>query len=132
MRFVDFKKPGSPDVLFVNERPIPEPGSKEILVQVKAAGVNRPDLSQRAGHYPLPPRASPFFGLEIAGIVSKIGVCAQTHGIEPALRENRTDYTQNDSKVGFWQGSGANFCVWSERPLLNSKARVKTENLLPS
>ena len=46
MRFVDFKKPGSPDVLFENEGPIPEPGSKEILVQVKAAGVNRPDLSQ--------------------------------------------------------------------------------------
>ena len=38
-------------------------------------------------------------------------------------------YTQNDSKVGFWQGSGANFCVWSERPLLDSKARVKTKNL---
>jgi len=41
-------------------------------------------------------------------------------------------YTQIDSKVGFWKGSGANFCVWSERPLLNSKARVKTKNLLPS
>lgn len=74
MRFVDFKEPGSPDVLFVNETPIPEPGSKEILVQVKAAGVNRPDLSQRAGYYPPPPGASPILGLEIAGIVSKRGV----------------------------------------------------------
>src|SRR5690349_5990415 len=41
-------------------------------------------------------------------------------------------YTQSDSKVGFWQGGGANFCVWSERPLCMHKARVKTENLLPS
>lgn len=73
MRFIDFKIPGSPDVMFVNEGPIPEPGSNEILVQVKAAGVNRPDLSQRAGHYPPPPGASPILGLEIAGTVSKIG-----------------------------------------------------------
>ena len=73
MRFIDFKKPGSPDVLFVNERSIPEPGPTEILIQVKAAGINRPDLSQRAGHYPPPPGASPILGLEIAGIVRKIG-----------------------------------------------------------
>lgn len=73
MRFIDFKKPGAPDVLFINERPVPEPEPKEILVQVKAAGVNRPDLSQRAGHYPPPPGASPILGLEIAGTVSKIG-----------------------------------------------------------
>jgi hypothetical protein len=41
-------------------------------------------------------------------------------------------YTQETQKWGIWQGSGANFCVWSERPLLNSKARAKTKNLLPS
>lgn len=91
MHFIDFKKPGPPDVLFVNEMPIPEPHPNEVLVQVRAAGVNRPDLSQRAGNYPPPPGANPILGLEIAGIVSKIGpnvtrwkvgdaVCALTNG----------------------------------------------------
>jgi len=91
MRFIDFKNPGPPDVLFVNEQAIPTPGSHEILVQVKAAGVNRPDLYQRAGHYPLPLGASPILGLEIAGTVSAIGqgvkkwkvgdsICALTNG----------------------------------------------------
>ncbi len=91
MRFVDFKNPGPPDVLFINEQPIPKPKAHEILVQVKAAGVNRPDLLQRAGKYPLPPDASPILGLEIAGIVSEVGadvtkwkvgdaICALTSG----------------------------------------------------
>lgn len=91
MRFIDFKKPGSPDVLFINEKPIPEPGPNEILVHVKAAGVNRPDLSQRAGDYPPPPGANPILGLEIAGTVSQVGgqvkkwkvgdaVCCLTNG----------------------------------------------------
>lgn len=91
MHFIDFKRPGPPEVLFLNEKPIPEPSPAEILVQVKAAGVNRPDLSQRAGNYPPPPGASPILGLEIAGIVTKVGVevkkwkigdaiCALTNG----------------------------------------------------
>jgi NADPH:quinone reductase len=91
MQFIDFREPGPPDVLFVNERPIPIPGQNEILVKVMAAGVNRPDLSQRAGNYPPPIGASPFLGLEIAGVVHKLGadvskwqlgdpVCALTNG----------------------------------------------------
>jgi NADPH:quinone reductase len=91
MHFVDLKKPGAPQVLFINEGPIPIPGPHEVLIQVKAAGVNRPDLSQRAGDYPPPPGASPILGLEVAGTVSKIGsnvkkwkvgdaVCALTNG----------------------------------------------------
>jgi len=91
MHVIDFKKSGPPDVLFVNDRPIPEPDSHEVLVQVKAAGVNRPDLFQRAGHYPPPVGASPILGLEVAGIVSKLGnkvkkwkigdsICALTNG----------------------------------------------------
>ncbi len=91
MRFIDFTKPGAPDVLSINETPIPEPGPEEVLVRVEAAGVNRPDLSQRAGRYPPPPGASPILGLEIAGTVHKIGsqvkkwkigdpICALTNG----------------------------------------------------
>ncbi len=91
MRYVDFKQPGSPDVLFLNEGAIPEPGQREVLVHVKAAGVNRPDLSQREGKYPPPPGASPTLGLEIAGTIVKLGadvrkwklgdaICALTNG----------------------------------------------------
>lgn len=91
MYFIDFKKPGSADVLFLNEQPIPEPRSGEILVKVKAAGVNRADIYQREGNYPPPKGASPILGLEIAGVVSKVGpdvkrwrvgdaVCSLTNG----------------------------------------------------
>jgi hypothetical protein len=41
-------------------------------------------------------------------------------------------YTEMNSRFGFWQEGGPNFCVWSERPLPNGKARVKTKNLVPS
>lgn len=51
--------------------PIPEPGPGQILIQVKAAGVNRPDLLQRAGFYPPPPGAPDTMGLEVAGVVAK-------------------------------------------------------------
>lgn len=73
MRYIDFKTPGAPDVLFVNEGPAPEPRPKEILIHVKAAGVNRPDIMQRSGNYPPPPDASPILGLEVAGTVAKLG-----------------------------------------------------------
>lgn len=73
MRFVDFKNHGGPEVLFINEGPDPIPKSHEVLIQVKAAGINRPDISQRAGNYPPPADASPILGLEVAGTVSKIG-----------------------------------------------------------
>jgi len=102
MRFIDFKKPGTPDVLFVNERPVPEPGPKDILVQVKAAGVNRPDLSQRAGHYPPPPGSSPILGLEIAGTVHQLG-------------NEVTKWKVGDTICGLTNGGGyAEFCTLPE------------------
>jgi putative PIG3 family NAD(P)H quinone oxidoreductase len=51
------------------ERPVPQPGADEVLVRVAAAGVNRPDILQRSGHYPPPPGAPDILGLEIAGEV---------------------------------------------------------------
>ena len=51
----------------------PEPGPGEILIRVAAAGVNRPDLMQRAGLYPPPPGAPETLGLEVAGTVEAIG-----------------------------------------------------------
>ena len=64
---------GGPEVLEVAEVPNPVAGPGELLIDVHAAGVNRADLLQRAGHYPPPPGASPLLGLEASGVVADIG-----------------------------------------------------------
>lgn len=74
MKAVVITKPGAPEVLQIRERPTPEPGAGELLIKVFAAGVNRPDVAQRKGHYPPPPGASPDIpGLEISGVVERLG-----------------------------------------------------------
>jgi NADPH:quinone reductase len=73
MRCVEISKPGGPEVLVPAERPAPAPKANEILVKVAAAGVNRPDVLQRLGRYPVPPGASDLPGLEIAGEVASCG-----------------------------------------------------------
>jgi putative NAD(P)H quinone oxidoreductase, PIG3 family len=73
MRAVVAREPGGPEVLTVVERPVPRLGEGEILVRVKAAGVNRPDVLQRQGGYPPPPGAPDILGLEIAGEVVAAG-----------------------------------------------------------
>jgi len=91
MRAVEISQPGGPEVLKPVERPQPKPKPNEILVKVAAAGVNRPDVLQRSGHYAVPPDASDLPGLEVAGEVMSIGssvsmwkpgdkVCALVHG----------------------------------------------------
>ena len=77
MRAVEISRPGGPEVLKVADLPKPAPKPHEILVKVAAAGVNRPDLLQRAGHYPVPPDASPLPGLEIAGEVAELGAAVK-------------------------------------------------------
>jgi NADPH2:quinone reductase len=77
MRAVEISNPGSPEVLRVAELPKPAPKADEILVKVAAAGVNRPDVLQRMGHYPVPPGASPLPGLEIAGEVAELGAAVK-------------------------------------------------------
>src|SRR5580704_1000276 len=67
------RSPGGPDMLVPQERPVPVPGEHEVLVQVAAAGVNRPDVMQRKGLYPPPPGATDIPGLEIAGEVVALG-----------------------------------------------------------
>ncbi len=69
MRAIRFDAPGGPEVLHPGEAPDPQPAPDELLVRVRAAGVNRADLLQRMGKYPPPPGASPILGLEIAGEV---------------------------------------------------------------
>lgn len=74
MKAVIITQPGAPEVLQLAERPKPEIQAGEILVKVAAAGVNRPDVAQRKGHYPPPAGASQDIpGLEIAGVISKVG-----------------------------------------------------------
>lgn len=73
MRAVAITAPGGPEVLGLVEQEVPQPGAGEILIRVRAAGVNRPDALQRAGLYDPPPGASPLPGLEAAGEVAAIG-----------------------------------------------------------
>jgi NADPH2:quinone reductase len=73
MRAVIAAAKGGPEVLEVVERPVPQPQEGEVLVRIAAAGVNRPDVVQRQGHYPPPPGAPDILGLEIAGEVVAAG-----------------------------------------------------------
>jgi NADPH2:quinone reductase len=67
MRAIEITQPGKPDVLQLCERPMPVLKPGEVMIRVHAAGVNRPDVLQRMGHYPVPPGASDLPGLEVAG-----------------------------------------------------------------
>jgi NADPH2:quinone reductase len=91
MRAVEISHPGGPEVLRLTTRPVPQPGAGEVLIEVSAAGINRPDCLQRAGVYPAPPGASDLPGLEISGRIAMVGegvsqwkpgdlVCALTPG----------------------------------------------------
>ncbi len=67
MRAIEIIQPGGPEVLQPGERPMPVLKAGEVLIKVHAAGVNRPDVLQRTGNYPVPPGASDIPGLEVAG-----------------------------------------------------------------
>lgn len=91
MTAIEISEPGGPEVLKPVERSVPTAMPGQILILVEAAGVNRPDIAQRSGHYPPPKGASDLPGLEISGTVVKTGrdtsrfnvgdkVCALTNG----------------------------------------------------
>lgn len=73
MRQIVFAGSGGPEVIRLETAPVPKPGPGQVLVEVVAAGVNRPDCLQRAGGYPPPPGATSVPGLEIAGRVVALG-----------------------------------------------------------
>ncbi len=73
MDAIDPAGAGGPEVLVPVRRPVPRPGPGELLIEVAAAGVNRPDILQRRGLYPMPPGAPSIPGLEVAGIVAATG-----------------------------------------------------------
>lgn len=91
MRYISVPEHGGPECMVVAESEVPAVGHGEVLIKVAAAGVNRPDIVQRAGFYPPPAGASPVLGLEVAGEVTAVGpgverwkvgdrVCALTNG----------------------------------------------------
>lgn len=79
MTAISIATPGGPDVLVPVRMPVPVPKRGEILVRVRAAGVNRPDVLQRKGAYPPPPGAPQTPGLEIAGEVAGLGEGVRRH-----------------------------------------------------
>ena len=74
MTAIEITEPGGPEVLRPATRPMPTPGAGEVLIQVAAAGINRPDVMQRQGEYPPPAGASDIPGLEVAGTVAAVGL----------------------------------------------------------
>lgn len=69
MQAIEISRFGPPEVLQPCERPMPQPQAGEVLIRVRASGVNRPDVVQRKGSYPPPPGASDLPGLEVAGVI---------------------------------------------------------------
>src|SRR5271165_5454503 len=106
MRAVVARRPGGPKVLEIEMRPRPVPAEGQIVVRVEAAGVNRPDVLQRMGHYPTPPGASDALGLEVAGEVAARGA-------------NATRYETGARVMALVPGGGyADYCVVDERNAL--------------
>jgi len=79
MKAIEISTPGGPEVLCLVDRPQPVPGPGEVLIEVEAAGINRPDVFQRQGSYPPPAGASDLPGLEIAGRI--VGGDPQSAGL---------------------------------------------------
>ena len=99
MRAIEISQPGGPDVLSVCDRPMPSVRAGEVLIKVHAAGVNRPDVLQRMGHYAPPPGASDIPGLEVAGEI----VDGDLSG---------TGFQKGDLVCALVQGGGyAEYCV---------------------
>lgn len=73
MRAITIASPGGPDVLQIASVPDPIPVAGEVLINITASGVNRADLMQRQGHYPPPPGAPPYLGLECSGQIAGMG-----------------------------------------------------------
>ena len=79
MRIVTIPRYGAPEVLAIEEAPVPEPGPEQIRIRVRAAGVNRADCLQRQGLYPMPPGIGDIPGLEVAGEVDALGAEVAEH-----------------------------------------------------
>jgi len=99
MTAIGIKAPGGPEMLVPEQRPMPVPGEGELLIRVRAAGVNRPDVMQRKGLYPAPKGAPDIPGLEIAGEIAALG---------PAIKR----WKEGDRVMALVVGGGyAEYCL---------------------
>ncbi|MDH3441127.1 MAG: NAD(P)H-quinone oxidoreductase, partial [Gammaproteobacteria bacterium] len=102
MQAVSIREPGGPEVLQPVTVPLPEIRATDVLVRVRAAGVNRPDVLQRLGNYPVPDDADPLPGLEIAGEIVATGTAV-------------TAWTSGDKVMALTHGGGyAEYCRVNE------------------
>ena len=112
MRAVGISEPGAPEVLQEISVPVPGPGESEVLIQVHAAGVNRPDVLQRLGMYPVPADADPLPGLEVAGEVVAAGT-------------NASRWQSGDKVMALCHGGGyAEYCRVNENHCLPVPANL--------
>src|SRR5580704_5867740 len=81
MTAIRIREPGPPSVLEPVQCPVPPLGPAEVLIRIFAAGINRPDVLQRQGHYPPPPGASPLPGLEVAGEIAAVGAQVSSYRV---------------------------------------------------
>jgi NADPH2:quinone reductase len=99
MQVIEISAPGGPEVLRLATQPVPQPKPGEVLIKVEAAGVNRPDVLQRLGRYPVPAGASPLPGLEVAGTIAARG-------------EGVTEWKVGDKACALTPGGGyAEYCI---------------------
>jgi NADPH:quinone reductase len=99
MRYVAVTGAGAAEVMHISHGPLPQPGADDVLIKVAYAGVNRPDLLQRAGSYAPPSTASPVMGLEVSGTVAAVGT-------------NVTQWKVGDAVCALTPGGGyAEFCA---------------------
>ena len=81
MTCIEIKEHGGPEVLKLTSRPVPQPDDGEVLIEVKAAGINRPDCVQRQGHYAPPAGVTDIPGLEVAGKIIAVGIKVQNYKV---------------------------------------------------
>jgi NADPH2:quinone reductase len=115
MTVIGISKPGGPEVLLPETRAVPVPAADEILIKVAAAGVNRPDVAQRQGHYPPPAGASDLPGLEVAGEVVAVGSNAKRHKL-------------GDKVMSLVAGGGyAQYCIAQDGQAMTVPAQLAIE-----
>jgi NADPH2:quinone reductase len=115
VKAIEIAAPGKPEVLRPGERPMPVAGPGELLIRVAASGINRPDVLQRKGLYPVPPGASDIPGLEVAGTIAE--------GDAEAMRA--AGFKAGDRVCALVAGGGyAEFCVAPVGQCLPSPANL--------
>lgn len=136
MTEIGISQPGGPEVLQARRVPVPQAGPGQVLVRVRAAGVNRPDVLQRRGLYPMPPGVTPVPGLEVAGEVVAVGppapgatpadLATPADSADPVNRASPAPvFRPGDEVCGLTDGGGyAEYCLVPATQLLPKPAAM--------